>query len=165
MRVTFFKPACILFFWFSFSAFLSAEVRIEVRKIVYLDAAGFQRIPEYFSGREYEGSKIYCRSNEISRSGFYFILKVLGPSNPIPGLHWNIDWVSPDSPFPQSKIIPISNQDIFGKEVFIGLTGKDWPNPRAQPLAWCLKLMDGQKDLVAKHPSFLWSKEMSSDLP
>lgn len=159
MRGIFYNPASFLFFFLSLTFCLEARVNLEVRKKAFFPKDAFLRIPEFFSGAEYEGIKVYCRSSDASRAGFYLVVKVSGSVAKIPTqMLWSLDWVMPHVPRPRTKQIPIENPNIFGKEVFIGLTGEDWSGQSVQPLAWCLKLLDGEGREIAQNQSFLWSK-------
>ena len=72
--------------------------------------------------------------------------------------YWGVDWVSSIIPDVQSKEIPIANQNFWDREVFIGLTGKDWPDASSKLFAWRLRLLDGQGNIIASRQSFLWSQ-------
>jgi hypothetical protein len=74
------------------------------------------------------------------------------------GSHWLIEWITPLDPVAQQNKIPISDLKISGKEVFIGLTGSDWPDPSVQPIAWSLSLVDSEERILGHSQSFLWSK-------
>ena len=159
MRVLFCKPASFLCFFLSLTVCSTAKINLEVRKKAFFSTESFQRIPEFFTGKEYEGLKVYCRSNDASRDGFYFVVKISGSLEKEPSqMLWDLDWLMPHAPRPRTKQIPIENPNIFGKEVFVGLTGGDWPRQSVQPLAWCLKLLDGEGREIAQKKSFLWSK-------
>jgi hypothetical protein len=54
------------------------EVKLEVRNREFFTVKDFKRIPEFFTGREFSGWKVYCRSNPQVRDGFYFVVKVGG---------------------------------------------------------------------------------------
>ena len=43
------------------------------------------------------------------------------------------------------------------REVLLGITGSDWPNPDKKALAWRITLIDGQENELAVHESFLWA--------
>jgi hypothetical protein len=46
-----------------------------------------------------------------------------------------------------------------GSRLFeIGLTGKDWPKARVEPIAWELELRASDGSLLARKASFLWEK-------
>ena len=152
-------PAFLVFFFLGLSSWLFAEVGLEVRNASYFSARDFKRIPEFFTGQEYEGSKVYCRSNQSERQGFYFVVKVNGSSTDLSlDAYWKLDLITSINPAAQSIKIPINNPKIFGKEIFIGLTGNDWPDPSAQVLAWRLSLLCTEGSIIAKKQSFLWSK-------
>ena len=152
-------PALLGFFFLVFSSCLFAEVGLEVRNKSYFSDRDFKRIPEFFTGQEYAGWKIYCRSTQGERQGFYFVVKVTGSSNDISqNVLWKVDFVTSVNPAPQTIKIPIDNPKIFGKEVFIGLTGNDWPDQSVQLLAWRLCLLNTEGSIIAKKQSFLWSK-------
>lgn len=151
-------PALFLWFWL-LAIPAHANFRIELRNKGYFKTADFKRIPEFFTGREYSGSKVYCRSDPLSREGFYFIVKVSASRDELSNnAHWKLDWISPKNLESQSIDIPIDNPDIFGKEVFIGLTGEDWTDSSVRPLAWRLSLLNSEKGIIAESQSFLWSK-------
>ena len=137
----------------------SGDVILEVRNQVFFTTNDFKRIPEYFTGREYTGWKIYCRSNPQVRSGFYFVVKVGGKKIQLPvSSHWIVDWVTSADPTVKTQKISIPDLRIFGKEVFVGLTGDDWYDRSLKPLAWRLELIDGQGATLGSDQSFLWSK-------
>ena len=39
------------------------ELKLEVRNREFFTVKDFKRIPEFFTGREFSGWKVYCRSN------------------------------------------------------------------------------------------------------
>ncbi|MEK9772764.1 MAG: hypothetical protein VW576_04300 [Opitutae bacterium] len=159
MRAPIKIPAVLWFVFLSLAIQLWSNVELEVRNKSYFSVRDFKRIPEFFRGEEYEGWKVYCRSRPNEREGFYFVVKVDGSLKKLPqGVHWALDWIVAPDPMAQSIKIPIDNKEILGKEVFIGLTGQDWPDPSAKPLAWRLCLVGGEGDTIAKSQSFLWSK-------
>lgn len=151
----------ILFFslWFFCASILSAQVKISLRNKAYFSVRDFKRIPEFFTGKEFSGWKVYCRTNPSNREGFYFVVKVSGDIRQLNvGSHWLIEWITPLDPVAQQNKIPISDLKISGKEVFIGLTGSDWPDPSVQPIAWSLSLVDSEERILGHSQSFLWSK-------
>ena len=150
-------PAFITVFFLISVPGIFRKVELEIRNHIFIPSSEFSRIPEFFTGEEYVGTKIYARSDPKERSGFYFVVKVKGDSHLPEQSYWSLDWVSSSSPEVQSRKIPIKNKNIFGKELFIGLTGKDWPDQSIKLLAWRLRLMGDDKSLTERH-SFLWSK-------
>ena len=138
---------------------LRADVELVVRNRAFFFDRDFKRIPDFFTGQEYSGSKVYHRSNPSEREGYFFVVKVNGLLPEIStDAYWRLEWISPLDPVSQTVKIPIKNLEIFGKEVFIGLTGNNWPGQSVQPLAWRLCLMEKAEVVIAKSQSFLWSK-------
>jgi hypothetical protein len=152
-------PIVFLSLCIFFSSSLSAQVKISLRNKAYFTVPDFKRIPEFFTGREFSGWKVYCRTNPADREGFYFVVKVTGGVPPLSaGCHWLLEWITPLDPTAQQKKVLLSEQKISGKEVFIGLTGSDWPDPSVQPIAWSLSLVDSEERILGQSQSFLWSK-------
>lgn len=139
--------------------FCFGELKLEVRNQEFFTVYDFKRIPEYFTRREYTGGKVYCRSKPKSRDGFYFVVKVGGAKQELPiRSQWILDWVTSADPVSKTQKVPITDLKLFGKEVFVGLTGEHWPDRSLKPLAWRLRLCDGQGSTLASNQSFLWSK-------
>ena len=135
------------------------EVKLEVRNRDFFTVKDFKRIPEFFTGREFSGWKVYCRSNPKVRDGFYFVVKVGGKKQKLPiSSHWIVDWVTSADPMVKTQKVSISNLKLFGKEVFVGLTGDHWSDRSLKPLAWRLRLIDDQGITLGSSQSFLWSK-------
>ena len=135
------------------------EVILEVRNREFFTVKDFKRIPEFFTGREFSGWKVYCRSKPQVRDGFYFVVKVGGKKQKLPiNSHWFVEWVTSADPMVKTQKVSISNLKLFGKEVYIGLTGDHWTDRSLKPLAWRLRLIDDQGITLGSSQSFLWSK-------
>jgi len=159
MRGIWHIPILFLSLWFFCASTLSAQVKISLRNKAYFSVRDFKRIPEFFTGKEFSGWEVYCRTNPSNREGFYFVVKVSGDIPQLNvGSHWLIEWITPLDPVAQQNKIPISDLKISGKEVFIGLTGSDWPDPSVQPIAWSISLVDSEERILGHSQSFLWSK-------
>jgi len=153
-------PALTCVFLCLYSQSVFGGIELEIRNRTFITSPEFSRIPELFTGREYSGTRLYTRSDPSSRSGFYFVVKVKAKGKSILSdqSHWSLDWVSSSSPEVQSVKLPVMEKDIFGKEVFIGLTGEDWPDQSIKLLAWRLRLMENDLKPLSEKQSFLWSK-------
>jgi hypothetical protein len=147
--------ACLIFLVSS----CCGEVKLDVRNQKFFTVKDLKRIPEYFTGREFSGWKVYCRSNPQVRDGFYFVIKV-GGKKQISSMisHWIVDWVTSADPMVKTQKVSIPNLKLFGKEVFVGLTGDHWTDRSLKPLAWRLRLIDDQGTTLGSSQSFLWSK-------
>lgn len=152
----------LFFLWFLFwflSSFVFGELLLEVRAASFFRERDFQRVPEFFTGREYSASKLYCRSIPEQREGFYFVIKLAGEDEGLSdGACWVLDWITQTDPAARSKRIPVSQPGLLEDEVFLGLTGSDWPDPDLRPLAWRIRLLGPQNQTLVERKSFLWSK-------
>lgn len=120
-------------------------------------AESFDRISEYFTGRENTGAEVVRRSRPDARAGFYFLARVrnAGPAQPAAKLILSL--IKPDSP--QVRVYAFPAPLAAGETVFnLGLTGADWAGPQAHPVAWKLKAFATDGTLLAVHKSFLWEK-------
>jgi hypothetical protein len=70
------KLFVLLFGFLSFSNFGISKTELPRLSIRYFQSSELTRIPEYFSGEEFTGKKIFCRSTE-AREGIYFSFLVL----------------------------------------------------------------------------------------
>ncbi|MFA5057327.1 MAG: hypothetical protein WC485_04395 [Opitutaceae bacterium] len=121
------------------------------------DAASFQRVSEYFDGRENTGGIRVLRSQPDARGGFYWLVRLKNADRPLAGAKFELQVITPAAPEPKTFVFPA---DIpAGSPVYqLGLTGADWPEAKARPVAWHLRVLaaDG-KTLIAKE-SFLWEQ-------
>jgi hypothetical protein len=159
MQGIFSFPACLFTLSFFLGSVVFAEVGLKVQNCLHIRESAFKRIPEYFTGHEFTGRKIYCRSNPRDRTGYYFVIKVNDSSSIINSdCYWIVDWVPPRNPNPKTQRIPLTEENIQGREVFVGLTGEDWKDPLLKPLAWRISLLSKKGVTLGQRQSFLWSK-------
>lgn len=119
------------------------------------DAASFQRISEYFNGRENTGGIIVLRTQPGERAGHYWQVRLKNPGAPVAGAKFELQVISSAAPGP--KTFAFAADVPAGSRLYqLGLTGTDWPDTKARPVAWQLRVLaaDGQTLLVKK--SFLW---------
>lgn len=119
-------------------------------------AESFERISEYFGGKEESGREIIARSQPAERAGLYFLVRVRS-GNSVPAAKFVIEVVRPDSPDPKTYTFPVS---VAGKSMVyqLGLTGNDWPDgPDIHPVAWKVTLVDEAGRALATEHSFLWA--------
>ena len=153
------KRRALLYFCAIHLAGLSAIHALEFRHVAYryVEAKSFKRISEYFTGRENPGNRFLCRSHPAEREGLYFILSLDEHSRKLPqGTQFVVEFIRPDDPETQTIRIPVPEKRTRGKEVYIGLTGDDWPDKTARPVAWRLCLVDVSGGVIAERKSFLW---------
>ena len=140
----------------------SAEPSTKIVEIVprYIETKAFKRISEYMTGKENPGRRVIIRTNPKQRDGYYFILL----------LNHNVRKLPPDAyiqgEFYTSKSLdrqthrfdfPLILPDT--REIFIGLTGDDWPQEDEIPSAWHFTIKNSRGEILAQKKSYLWSLE------
>jgi hypothetical protein len=121
-------------------------------------AESFMRVSEYFTGRESPGRKqTVLRTEPDARMGFYFLARLKNSGEAISGSKLELHIITPLSPQPVVYTFPADVPK--GNYVYnLGLTGKDWPDPEMNPVAWRLVLLGGDGQEIAAQQSYLWSK-------
>ena len=153
------KRRAFLFFCAIHLAALSALHAFEFRHVAhrYVEAKSFKRISEYFTGRENPGNRLLCRSRPAERAGLYFILSLDEHSRKLPqGAQFVVEFIRPDDPETKTIRVPVPEKRPRGKEIYLGLTGDDWPDKTARLVAWRLRLVDASGEVLAERKSFLW---------
>ena len=135
----------------------------EINKVSfqYFNSEQLTRLPEFFSGKEYTGNRIFCRSNS-EREGLYFSFPLNQELLKLPS----------DSKITLSVIrsgqkeaemfsfkLPDHDQRSGMEYLFLGLTGKDWPIEEAKPIAWQIEIKNLSDELLFRKKSFLWSHD------
>lgn len=120
------------------------------------EGASFKRISEYFNGKENTGGTIVLRTHPDQRSGFYFFVRTSNPGAPVT-VKINLELITPTDTKP--KTYTFSTDLKAGQNVLdLGLTGDDWPDANANPVAWKIDFMGSGDDLLASEKSYLWEK-------
>jgi hypothetical protein len=121
------------------------------------DADSFERISEYFNGKENTGREIVLRTHPDQRAGLYYLVRVANSGGALSGAKFVLQVISPASPEPKTTTFPIelpSRSKVFQ----LGLTGADWPDRAVHPVAWKLQLLSSDDHVLATAQSFLWEK-------
>ena len=120
------------------------------------DDASFKRISEYFTGRENTGGEAMIRTHPDQRAGYYFLVRVTNPGAPLT-VKFNLQLILPSNTKLQTFTFPADFRT--GDTVLnLGLTGEDWPNPKANPVAWKLDILGPDGHVLASEKSYLWEK-------
>lgn len=145
-----------------FSAQASYAVGLNVVRASteYRDERQFARISEFFTGRENTGSDVILRSQPEERNGYYWTIKL----RRYPYLERvedavRLEVVIPGNLEPTLFSFPLGPAEKRNPLLLVGLTGNDWPDPAALPLAWRLSFLDAEGVVLAQAKSFLWSIE------
>ncbi len=151
---------CLGFLWFHSPKPGAAVPEVQFVRVwpQWRDEGSFKRISEYFNGREDPGRIELRRSHPAERSGYYFLTRVRHPGVSLEGAKFVVRVIMPDDPLPKPAFTFPADTGP-GENLFeIGLTGIDWPGPRAHPVAWRLDLVAADGHPLAWAQSFLWSK-------
>jgi len=121
------------------------------------DAASFKRIAEYFTGREHTAGEVLRRTHPDQRAGYYFLLRVAGSGGPA-DVRVRLTVFAPGAADPRVHVLPAR---LTGDSTVLnlGLTGPDWPDPKANPVAWKVEVLGAEGETVlAQATSYLWSQ-------
>ncbi len=139
------------------SALSAAEVTFVRIWPAWREAASFERISEYFGGKENTGRQTVVRTQASQRDGFYYLVRTDNPGAALVDARFELKVIKPDSPVARTYTFPVAVP--AGSHVFnLGLTGADWPGKDTQPVAWQLRLLATDGHEFGSGQSFLWSK-------
>ncbi len=134
------------------------SVEIEEIKPRYIEEESFKRISEYLSGKEDTGDRVILRSDPAERAGFYFTLILDESIRKLPkGTVVVGEFFTPVSVEQQTHEFTLPNKRPRTKEIFVGLTGADWPQVGGVPAAWRFTIKDPNGNVLAEEKSYLWS--------
>ncbi len=150
------RPLLVLLTLAVSPALAAADLTIVRLFTGWRDAASFKRISEYFDGRENTGGEAVLRTHPDQRGGYYFLVRVTnrGVAGPITAqLH--VITAAGAQPLAYRFAPAIGAGDTVFQ---LGLTGPDWPDAKASPVAWKLDLTDANGQILASEKSYLWEK-------
>ncbi len=125
----------------------------------YRSAASFERISEFFDGRENTSGQPVLRSQPATREGFYFLTRLKNSGPALENIRVELDILTPALPEPRRVTTFAATTIPAGSHVFqIGLTGTDWPDAQVQPVAWQLRFLNSEGRELLREQSFLWSQ-------
>ena len=104
---------------------------VEIKTIMprYIAAEHFVRIDEYLTSRENTGNRVIVRTQAQNRGGFYFVLVLDQSADRLPrGTRVKAEVVSPESAGIEEYDLELPAERPDTKEIFVGLTGSDWPS-------------------------------------
>jgi hypothetical protein len=134
----------------------AAEVSIVRAFTGWRDAASFKRISEYFDGRENTGGETMLRTHADQRAGYYFLVRTANAGAPLT-VTARIEIILPSAA--KTKVFTFPADLKTGSTVLnLGLTGADWPDAKANPVAWKLELLAADGHVLATEKSYLWEK-------
>ena len=136
--------AYFLFFGFS----LSGSLELSNVSIRFYQSEELTRIPEYFSGKEFTGSRIFSRTRD-DKEGLYFSFPI-NPKITNASVHLKayISVIRSGRTEPVEYEFAIPEDRRGKKEMFLGITGQDWPLQKYKVLAWRIELKNGRNELL-----------------
>ena len=123
------------------------------------EGASFKRISEYFSGKENTGGTIVLRTHPDQRSGYYFLVRASNPGAPVP-VKISIELITPTDTKPKTYTFSTglkSGQNLLD----LGLTADDWPDEKANPVAWKIDFLGSGDSVLASEKSYLWERPVT----
>jgi hypothetical protein len=137
------------------AAVAAPEVSIRRVWLEPRDDASFKRISEFFTGREDTAGRVIVRSQPEVREGLYWMVRATS-DQAIPAGEILLEVIAPDRNEPTTYRLPFAAPGRRSVAFLAGLTGNDWPNPRARPTAWRLTITGPDGSPLAASASFLW---------
>ncbi len=134
-----------------------AEVEIKSVYHQFMEARSFQRLSEFFSGKENQGRRLIARTQPDARDGRYFVITLNQSVRSLPeNSQIKIEIFTNESALGKEFILPLPSRAPKTREIFAGVTGGDWPDKGTQILAWRLTLQNAEGNTIAAKESFLW---------
>ncbi len=119
-------------------------------------ASSFKHISEYFDGRENTHGETMLRTHPDQRGGYYFLLRVANSGAPV-AVKLTVQLIMPAGH--QATSFTFATELKSGDHVLnLGLTGDDWPDAKANPVAWKLEVTTPDGHVLATEKSYLWEK-------
>jgi hypothetical protein len=122
----------------------------------HMETAQFQYVGEFFTGREVADNRILVRSQPEERTGQYLVVTLSERAAQLPAsTRARLEMIRSDSTEVRVHDFLIPRDPASAREIYLGLTGSDWPGADLRPVAWRLRFFDGER-VIAEWPSFLW---------
>lgn len=131
---------------------------LEIKHVHYEEktADDLTRISEHFTGEAGHPGRIVAQSQPDTRDGLYFILFLDAPLHTLPAdASATIEILRDGQYEPQTYSMELGKAPQRGRELYLGLTGSDWPDGSNKPTAWRVSLSSGSEEIAARE-SFLW---------
>lgn len=123
----------------------------------YRETASFKRISEFFTGKENPGRNIIFRTQPEIRDGFYFSFRIEAPKgSTVPAGTVALLVYLANATEPTEFTYKLEAKKKRWVPVLIGLTGTDWEDPEAVPVAWRLEYRTPSGQVTGHANSFLW---------
>lgn len=131
---------------------------LEIKHVHYKEktADDLTRIGEHFTGEARHPGRIVAQSQTDSREGLYFILFLDSPLHTLPSdASATIEILRDGQYKPETFTMELGDAPQRGRELYLGLTGSDWPVGSSKPTAWRVSIRSGSEEIAVRE-SFLW---------
>jgi hypothetical protein len=133
-----------------------SSVTIEEIKPRLIEEQQFMRVSEYMSGKEYMGDRLILRTTPEARTGYYFTIVLDESIRRLPaGTVVVGEFHTEKSLDAQQYTFTLPAKRPKTKEIFIGLTGEQWPEGTTTPAAWRITIKDANGAVLATDQSYL----------
>lgn len=123
----------------------------------FLNDAQTRSIYEVFTGEEINYGKLTLRTNPEKRAGMYFFVMFgYEPDDIALACTFELSVDSTADSRTRTYKFTVPETHSVTREVVLGLTGADWPNPKAKVNAWKLVLKSPSGKVLAQKQSWLW---------
>ena len=138
----------------------------------YITDAETRSIAEIFTGEEYTQGYLTMRTQPDKRAGRYFSFMVSGPDEIPFGTTITLEVDSSKRLGVSKYVFTVPETHSLLREVKLGVTGSDWPDPEERVNAWKISIKNPYGLPVVEKESWLWSikgkeitrKELQEDL-
>jgi hypothetical protein len=117
----------------------------------------FDSLAEHLTGREHQGREQVHRSTPEDRAGYYFLVRLDRAKGDPQAARAVLEVIDKRGPEARRFEWQLSETRRRSQVYQFGLTGPDWMDEDATPLAWRLRLLDPTGGVLAERESFLWS--------
>lgn len=122
----------------------------------YMHEDHFKTVMEYLRGEQKEGPRHVVRTQPNERTGQYFILTLDASVKELPAdTEIALEVLPTHLREPLTYRFPATDFQTSSRQLYVGVTGPDWPDRQIQPMAWRVHLLSGD-ELIAEWKSFLW---------
>ena len=114
-------------------------------------------IGEVFSGREITYGHLILRTEPQKRAGMYFFVMFGWEPDDISlasTIELSVD--TNDNPHERTFLFAIPETHSVFREIKLGITGSDWPNPAARVNAWKIVVKSPSGEVITEKQSWLW---------
>ncbi len=134
-----------------------ADVVIKTVHHQFLEENYFQRLSEFFTGKENRGRRAIVRTKADVRAGEYFIITLNQNVRNLPeNSQIKLEIITGESIQEKQFLLHLPSGMPKTREIFAGITGSDWAQNETKILAWRLTLQDARGNTIAEKESFLW---------